>query len=94
MKKLIVTALIASAVTFAAATWALGVDAQGKRKKDKWRMVDVGMIPSEFGDLVNFSGTTGNYALVFKNGEGVIHIVEFRGNKVAPKAYVMKRAYD
>ena len=94
MKKLIVTALIASAVTFAAVTWTLGVDAQGGRKKEKWRKIDVGAVPSEFGDLVDFSGQTGNYALVFKNGEGVIHIVEFRGSKIAPKAWVLKRAYD
>lgn len=91
MKKVVIVALL-MAIT-AGITWTFTAEAQSS-KKGKWKEVEVGSVPSNFGDLVAFTGSTSNYAMIFKDDEGNLRIVEYRGNKVTPRASKIARSYD
>ena len=97
MKKVVFISLILGLVSVGL-MWTFKASAQSGNKKSgtkqvAWKEVSIGMVPTEFGELVGFTGTIGNYAMMFKAQEGDLRILEFRGNRINPKALVLKRKY-
>lgn len=90
MKNIVIVALLLALAV--GITWTFTADAQSR--KAKWKEVEVGSVPSKFGDIVAFTGSTSNYAMIFKDDEGNLRIVEYRGNKVTPRASKVTRSYD
>lgn len=70
-----------------------GIAAAQSAKKPQWRYTEAGTIPTEFGELVQVNGTSGNYTMVFKDTEQVIRLVDLRGGKIPLRAIVIKRKY-
>jgi len=62
-------------------------------KQPKWRYTEAGTIPTEFGELIQVNGTSGNYTLVFQDTEKVIRLVDLRGGKIPPRAISIQRKY-
>ncbi len=62
-------------------------------KQVKWRYTEAGTIPTEFGELIQVNGTSGNYTLVFQDTDKVIRLVDLRGGKIPPRAISIKRKY-
>ncbi len=97
MKKAILLALLLGVA--AAGGYSLGDSAMaaGKKGKDKgekkWLEVDIGKIPNEFGDLVGFSGQPNNWGFLFKNSDGELRLVEYRGGKLPNRNFLITRKY-
>ena len=80
------TALIAGSVVF------LSGNAEAQKKKPAFKEIVAGSIPSEFGDLVAFTGQRGQLFMLFKDSDGNLRTVEMTGaNKVKGQAYVINR---
>ena len=62
-------------------------------KKVNWRYTEAGTVPTEFGELIQVNGTSGNYTLVFQDTEKVIRLVDLRGGKIPQRAISIKRKY-
>ncbi|MEE8142480.1 MAG: hypothetical protein V3T77_05225 [Planctomycetota bacterium] len=96
MKRGVLTILLL--VLVAVAGYSLGsmttstATAQNK-KKGVWQDIAIGEIPTNYGDLVAFGGAPNNWGLVFKNNEGELRIIEFRGGKLPNRSYIIKRSY-
>lgn len=62
---------------------------ESKPKADpgqKWKESEAGVIPASFGEIVSFTGTKNNYALIFQNGDGEIRLIDFKGSQVSKTA--------
>jgi hypothetical protein len=62
-------------------------------KKVNWRYTEAGTVPTEFGELIQVNGTSGNYTLVFQDTEKMIRLVDLRGGKIPQRAISIKRKY-
>ncbi|MGE4618775.1 MAG: hypothetical protein AAEJ04_03085 [Planctomycetota bacterium] len=62
-------------------------------KKVNWRYTEAGTVPTEFGELIQVNGTSGNYTLVFQDTEKVIRLVDLRGGKIPQRAISIQRKY-
>lgn len=67
-------------------------EAQNK-KKPAFTEVVIGEVPNEFGKLASVSGTSNNALLCFQNDKGEVRLLEFRGNKLTPRAFKVNRKY-
>ncbi len=93
MKRIVILTLTLGLV-LAGLAWTLQASAQRRdSKKISWKEVEIGVVPTEYGELVSMAGTTNNYTLVFKAQDGDLRIVEFRGNRINPKALLLRRKY-
>ena len=86
------SALVAFEITGPAPTAGEIASAQSA-KQPKWRYTEAGTIPTEFGELIQVNGTSGNYTLVFQDTDKVIRLVDLRGGKIPPRAISIKRKY-
>lgn len=91
MRKFAILALVLCLTTGLLGFTAGNSSAGKNQKKVKWIEVEAGLVPAEFGDLASFTGTPNNYTLVFKDDGGTLRVVSLRGNKILPKAMVLKR---
>lgn len=70
----------------------LSADAQ-QPKKPTYLENPIGSVPTDWGELVNSTGAPGAVVLTFKNEKGQIRMVEFRGNKLNDRVFLVDRAY-
>jgi len=68
-----------------------GTAAAQSKKSPRWIFTNAGTIPTEFGELVQVNGTSGNYTLVFQATDKKIRLVDLRGGKIPPRAIVIDR---
>ncbi len=61
------------------------------REKESWKETRVGIIPESFGELTSFTGTRGNYTMIFLNGDGEIRIIGYQGTQLKQAASVIER---
>lgn len=61
-------------------------DAQAKINE-----VDVGLLPTEFGAFRALTGSPGNCILAYENPNGVLRLLEFRGNQLNPRLWKITR---
>lgn len=66
---------------------------ENERKNSKWKQVDAGSIPKDFGELEYASGDPSSTFLAFKNKDNELRTVLMRGNKVPGSTTVIKREY-
>ena len=92
MKKVFLFAIVLLMMSVGAGL-SLKAGAQSRAKKIDWKDVPIGVVPTKFGELVNFTGSTTNYAMVFRAEDGALRIIEFRGSKLNPRALLIKREY-